>query len=306
MHLAFNGINRVTIADGGAIPRLVRLFGLLGPPSRDVQDVQDMQQRISAALGSLAQNSGNQVTIAAAGGIPPLVRLLVSPGSTGVQVDAAGALLQLAANAANRITIATAGAIPLLVQLLGPTSPAPMTQTSLLLLAHLQTNALGLLANLSLNDANRVTIASVAIPRLVQLLLKPGSPPAALVQQSAAQVLRTLAENAWNSVAIRIAGAIPLLVQLLVPGSSTQVLANTAGALHSLAQHADNPVTIVAAGGIPPLVRLLGPNSPAPMVQFNAARALRCLGCSSSEIRATIALAAAAAGTSANLLPVPF
>jgi hypothetical protein len=74
--------------------------------------------------------------------------------------------------------------------------------------------------------------------------------------------LLELARNVDIGATIAAAGAIPLLVQLLVqlvPGSSA--LVQVVGALRELVRSVDIALTIAAAGAIPPLVQLLAPGS---------------------------------------------
>jgi hypothetical protein len=64
---------------------------------------------------------------------------------------------------------------------------------------------------------------------------------------------------AEHSVTIASAGAIPLLVQLLGRGSTTDMKNATVGLLTNLAlSSADIACSVVAAGAVPPLVTLLG------------------------------------------------
>ncbi|KAG1677122.1 hypothetical protein FOA52_000928 [Chlamydomonas sp. UWO 241] len=123
------------------------------------------------------------------------------------------------------------------------------------------------------------TMASLNRRDLRKLLLGPDTP--ANILEAAAGALHKLAEITDNQVAIATApGVIPLLVQLLGPGSAAGNSAQqgslqqcAAGILGSLAGNADNAVTIAAAGAVPPLVQLLGAGSAA-RVQHNAAAAL--------------------------------
>jgi hypothetical protein len=75
----------------------------------------------------------------------------------------------------------------------------------------------------------------------------------------AAATLHYLAVNAEDAVTIASAGAIPLLVQLLKPGTRDDVQHNAAGALSRIAANSENAVTItiVTAGAIPLLAQLL-------------------------------------------------
>ncbi|KAG1656678.1 hypothetical protein FOA52_016022 [Chlamydomonas sp. UWO 241] len=142
-------------------------------------------------------------------------------------------------------------------------------------------------------DRHSDIVAAGAIPALVHLLGH-GSP--AEVQESAAEVLGTLADYAGNTIAVAIAdaGAIPLLVQLLGPDSPDVVHETTA-----LMTLAANSVAIAAAGAIPSLVRLLGPGSSA-MAQQGAVGALGNL--SSNAENAALIVAAGAIPAVVRLL----
>ncbi|KAG1673227.1 hypothetical protein FOA52_013107 [Chlamydomonas sp. UWO 241] len=105
--------------------------------------------------------------------------------------------------------------------------------------------------------ASLASIAAGAIPPLVQLL---GSGSAAQVQADASSALMDLALNAEIAATIAAAGAIPLLVQLML-GSGTVPgvigLENAIGTLKFLAENAEAAVQVIAAGFIPALVHLL-------------------------------------------------
>jgi hypothetical protein len=138
---------------------------------------------------------------------------------------------------------------------------------------------------------DRSTLAALtgagAIPALVKLL-KAGRTTE--VHRIAAGALWDLAESreargtitchpdgdaisSAASASIAAAGAIPLLVQLLVPGTPGEVQEVAAGLLCDLALMAENAVDVVTAGAIPRLVQLLAPDSPV-QVQRKAAEAL--------------------------------
>jgi hypothetical protein len=75
----------------------------------------------------------------------------------------------------------------------------------------------------------------------------------------AAAALCHLAASANISVSIAAAGAIPLLVPLLMPGSVTDAKEYGAAALANLADNPWHAVAITIAGAISPLVQLMGP-----------------------------------------------
>ena len=79
----------------------------------------------------------------------------------------------------------------------------------------------------------------------------------AMVQQHAAGALWNLALNNDNKDKIAAAGAIPPLVALLGPQSSSGVQQHAAGALWNLALNNDNKVKIRFAGGVAALTQLM-------------------------------------------------
>lgn len=113
------------------------------------------------------------------------------------------------------------------------------------------------------------------------------------MHERALQALTTLALNAANAVAIIGAGALPLLVGLMGPGTLAEVQLGAVAVLGNLAAMTGNAAPIVAA--IPAVVRLLETGSPAE-VQRWAASALRSLAMN-TQIGATIAAAGALPAT---------
>jgi hypothetical protein len=80
-----------------------------------------------------------------------------------------------------------------------------------------------------------------------------------------------------NVATIAAAGAIPLLVQLLKPGSPADVQEKASGTLAKIADTNDEyVVTIASAGAIPHLVQLMAPSSPV-LLQVTAVSAIRAL-----------------------------
>jgi hypothetical protein len=140
--------------------------------------------------------------IVALGAIPLLVQLL-GPGSpAGVHERAAGILRFLAGSTdANQVAIAAAGAIPLLVQLMRPASSVMV-------------------------QVGATNVVMFLVPSLYWCsfwILQFLDGPPAKMQGMAAQTLGWLAVNAEDAATIAAAGAIPLLVQLLKPGSPADV-----------------------------------------------------------------------------------
>ena len=79
----------------------------------------------------------------------------------------------------------------------------------------------------------------------------------AMVQQEATRALWNLACYDGNRAKIAAAGAIPPLVAMLGPKSSSKVQEVAAGALWNLAYNIDNKVKIRYAGGVDALTRLM-------------------------------------------------
>jgi hypothetical protein len=105
MDLSANTDIAATIAQAGAIPRLVQL----GPAHALAQ------AEAAGALAGLAQNPDRAATIAAAGAIPLLVQMIGPGASADTQFNAAKMLGNLAVNAGSGLNIVAAGAIPALV-----------------------------------------------------------------------------------------------------------------------------------------------------------------------------------------------
>jgi hypothetical protein len=290
---------RAAIVAFGGIPLLVQLLGS-GSPAQVQIDAAGTLYRLAVltTTAEIATNATkNVVLIAAAGAIPLLVALLKPGSPTDVQRIATAALGALAVNDETIASIVSYGAIPLLVQLLGPSSPVMA-----------QVFAVDAILNLTQKaEAASSIAASDAIPLLVQLL-DPGDGPPAMMQGTAAAVLRNLAENSEDAaVTIAAAGAIPLLVQLLKPGSGCRqeslmssgeldvvIQTKAAGALYYLAANSENAVTIAAAGAIPPLARLSRSDAD-DVTKAAAAGALEAIRKGIAENRAAVAAAKASA-----------
>jgi hypothetical protein len=75
--------------------------------------------------------------------------------------------------------------------------------------------------------------------------------------QAMADTLGRIAANDKDAVAIASAGAIPLLVQLVKPGSPADVQHDAARTLTVLSANSDRAASIATAGAIPPLAQLL-------------------------------------------------
>jgi vacuolar protein 8 len=226
--LASDDANGLPLIKAGAVPHLIRLISGGCDDSKAVAD---------AALDKLANHGAAAVN--AARSILNRVQLLKDGAECSKQREAC-ALRELAAIQGNRKTIAAAGAIPPLVQLLSVGNDIMKVQAALVL------------TQLAGNTDNKKNIAAKAVPQLVRLL----SYRSEAVRVAATSTLRNLALNdVDNTIAIATAGAIPLLVQLLVEGAEDgKVLA--AGVLCDIAGDvAENKRTITAA--VPPLIQLL-------------------------------------------------
>ncbi|KAF8664037.1 hypothetical protein HU200_054944 [Digitaria exilis] len=160
-----------------------------------------------------------------------------------LQRAATGELLILSRHSMeNRIAIANHGAIPFLVSLL---YSDPSTQES----------AVTVLLNLSLNDNNKIAIASAnAIEPLIHVL-ETGNPEA---KANAAATLFSLSVNEENKARIGRSGAIKPLVDLLQDGNA-QGKKDAATALFNLSIFHENKARIIEAGAVKPLVELMDP-----------------------------------------------
>lgn len=173
------------------------LVGKLATGSPDIQRQAAYEIRLLAKTGM-----DNRRIIAEAGAIPFLVALLVSP-NTRIQENAVTALLNLSIYNNNKTLIMLAGAIDNIVEVLqsGKTMEA-------------RENAAAAIFSLSIVDDYKVIIGAHprAIPALVRLL---GEGTTA-GKRDAATALFNLAVYNVNKVSTVLAGAIPLLINLLV------------------------------------------------------------------------------------------
>ncbi|KAG1667859.1 hypothetical protein FOA52_011047 [Chlamydomonas sp. UWO 241] len=151
------------------------------------------------------------------------------------------------------VAIAAAGAIPPLVQLLG----------------------------LYASDGNKLLSPDV------EELLSPED-----LQCFPVAALLALSENDDNTVSIAGAGAVPRVVQLLLPDAPSYMLEPAAALLYNLTRvNAEVAGTVIPAGAVPRLVLLLGPGS-TPATQWQAAGVLELLSVHAGN-RATVAAAGA-------------
>ncbi|KAB2596326.1 U-box domain-containing protein 13-like [Pyrus ussuriensis x Pyrus communis] len=173
------------------------LVGKLATGSPDIQGQAAYELRLLAKTGM-----DNRRIIAEAGAIPFLVTLLKSHEPR-IQENAVTALLNLSIYNNNKILIMAAGAIDNIVNVLesGNTMEA-------------RENAAAAIFSLSMIDDCKVTIGKHprAIPALVGLL-KEGTPAG---KKDAAIALFNLAVYNANKVSVVFAGAVPLLIELLM------------------------------------------------------------------------------------------
>ncbi|KAM1162508.1 hypothetical protein ACFX13_001563 [Malus domestica] len=173
------------------------LVGKLATGSPDIQRQAAYELRLLAKTGM-----NNRRIIAEAGAIPFLVTLLRSHEPR-IQENAVTALLNLSIYNNNKILIMAAGAIDEIVNVLesGNTMEA-------------RENAAAAIFSLSMIDDCKITIGKRprAIPALVELL-KEGTPAG---KKDAAVALFNLALYNANKVSIVFAGAVPLLIELLM------------------------------------------------------------------------------------------
>lgn len=172
------------------------LVGKLATGSRDIQRQAAYELRLLAKTGM-----DNRRIIAEAGAIPFLVTLLCSPDSR-IQENAVTALLNLSIQENNKMLIMAAGAMDSIVEVLqsGKTMEA-------------KENAAATIFSLSIIGENKAIIGAHprAIPALVRLL---GEGTTA-GKRDAATALFNLALFNVNRGKVILAGAVPLLVDLL-------------------------------------------------------------------------------------------
>ena len=230
---------------GKYIPVVVAMLSKIG------DETKQMAAQVLTALSDYYTDK----TIAAivqAGAIPPMVEMLSANYIDEIKIAATEALYNLTMsekffdeendfpyNENNIVAIAQAGAInPLVMMLSSGTDDA-------------KTSATWLLRNLSSDKDNHADLAR-DIPTFV-LLLKADADE---WQKSACAFLSILATNDDYKKAIREAGAIPILVAMLIQGSTNQAAAATT--LKFLAKdNGDNKDAIKQAGAIPHLIAML-------------------------------------------------
>ncbi|KAA8539554.1 hypothetical protein F0562_026246 [Nyssa sinensis] len=173
------------------------LVGKLATGSPDIQNQAAYELRLLAKTGM-----DNRRIIAEAGAIPFLVTLLCSPDPR-IQENAVTALLNLSIFDNNKVLIMAAGALDSIIDVLqsGKTMEA-------------RENAAAAIFSLSMIDEYKVIIGARprAIPALVGLLVE-GTTAG---KRDAATALMNLAVYNVNKAGVVIAGAVPLLIDLLM------------------------------------------------------------------------------------------
>ncbi|KAL5568815.1 hypothetical protein UlMin_025390 [Ulmus minor] len=173
------------------------LVGKLATGSLDIQRQAAYELRLLAKTGM-----DNRRIIAEAGAIPFLVTLL-NCHDPRIQENAVTALLNLSIFNNNKVLIMAAGAIDYIIEVLesGKTMEA-------------RENAAAAIYSLSMLDECKVAIGARprAVPALVRLL-KEGNPAG---KKDAATALFNLAVYSANKVSVVVAGAVPVLVELLM------------------------------------------------------------------------------------------
>ncbi|KAK9817850.1 hypothetical protein WJX72_003123 [[Myrmecia] bisecta] len=253
--------NKDVICESGGLEALLKLLETSAQPL--------ISRGILAALAHLAEgdppiqatiaaHKGNQDRIREEGGIPSLLAVAASPSSSTCETQD---------STSHSAAIVEAGALPLLVRLLQGTSE---TTTDCVLRA-LQTLARH---HRPVQDLVR---DEGAIPTIVSLLAstsRAADPSATEARgnaeasrEEAAEPLATAAawalvvlafENPTNRAAIRDAGGLPPLINLLYAGTSTLAVEGAVLALLNLCHDTPaNQEAVREAGGIAPLVALL-------------------------------------------------
>ncbi|KAG1678374.1 hypothetical protein FOA52_015140 [Chlamydomonas sp. UWO 241] len=221
MEIGDNKFSGNALVDEGGIPLLVHHLCL--------ESGTQTNEYAAAALGNIALTPGIAGAIAAAGGIPALVPLLGLDRTTGVQESAALALSNMTRHANTRGLVAAAGAIPSLVGLLGKT------------VAYIvQCAAAGALKMLGNDEAGALAIARAGgVPALMGLMGRGARASTHELHETASRALAQMASSAVATRGVmRSAGAVPLFVMLLEPGTSPDVVGNVACGLACLCMDA--------------------------------------------------------------------
>ena len=219
-----------------------------------------------------------------------LVALVCDAPGLPVGEKAAEALCVLSVGIHNKVTIAEEGGVEVLVAAVGSAVVAPRCREK----------AASALMDLAFDAHNQALIAAAGGIRCLVDMLRGGSGPGGgagggstmIMREKAAGALWNLAaNNAHNKEAIREAGGIPALVDLVRFGSA-EGQERAAAALQNLAANSpDNQRDIASAGGIDALVGLLQDSVSrmgSEKVQFACSRALRNLAMDHEDNQARI------------------
>eukprot|EP00271_Cylindrocystis_brebissonii_P004785 TRINITY_DN1665_c0_g1_i1.p1 TRINITY_DN1665_c0_g1~~TRINITY_DN1665_c0_g1_i1.p1 ORF type:complete len:639 (-),score=78.94 TRINITY_DN1665_c0_g1_i1:1515-3431(-) len=186
--------NRVSIAEAGVIPLLVKLL-----LSKDMKT----QEHAVTALLNLSILDSNKAGIAAAGAIDPIVHVLDN-GSNEARENAAATLFSLSVIDENKISIGQSGAIPALVRLLETGQ------------ARGRKDAATALFNLAIYHGNKSrAVRAGVVPPLMKLLTDRSSG----MTDEALAILAILTTSLEGRTTIGQAGVIPILVSLIDSGS---------------------------------------------------------------------------------------
>ena len=190
-----NADNRVCIADAGAIPLLVKLL-----PSGDPRT---QEHAVTAILNLSICEENKKTIISSPGAVQGIVQVLRT-GSMEARENAAAALFSLSVVDENKVLIGISGAIPALVALLGEGSQRG------------KKDAATALFNLCIYQGNKgKAIRAGVVCTLMALLTEPAG---GMVDEALA-IMAILASHPEGRVAIGMAKAIPVLVEVVGSGS---------------------------------------------------------------------------------------
>ncbi|KAK4754814.1 hypothetical protein SAY87_008571 [Trapa incisa] len=190
-----NPENRMLIANGGAIPRLVRL---LSATDRNIQE------HAVTALLNLSLNESNKRMIVREGAIPPMIRIL-REGTEEARENTAAALFSISILDENKVLIGASNGIPPLVELLKKGTPRG------------KKDAATAIFNLSLHQANKGrAVAAGVVGPLIELAEDKGS---GMVDE-ALSILRLLASHPDGRDQIGRLPVIKTLVEIVREGTA--------------------------------------------------------------------------------------
>lgn len=231
---------QVTLSPGGVVTALVKM---LADTARREEALNLLVVISDGAVGLRRRDSGD--AIIAAGVVEPLVRLL-EDGSAGVQESAAAVLGNISHESPTNqdAVAAVAPVFERLVRLLDATDAGPAQEAAYaiwnLTVAH--------------EENSREFVKRGAVPKLAKLLHHYSD----VAQENAAGALMHITACEEARVAIKDAGAIPRLCELLKPHNEPEVSSQAAGALLNMAiDSSEYAGLIVKEGAIAPLINLV-------------------------------------------------